>query len=246
MFSGFYTAASGVLMNQRALNISANNIANVKTSGYQSKRLVKTTFDEQLVRQMNGQTTGIGGGSTISVAEREMTTHRQGALVDTGKNFDMAISGDGLFVIQGEDRQYLTRNGHFTRDDEGNLMLPGVGQLMGDGGPVYVDEEGFRVGADGIIYDNEDGALDQIQIVVPDNYDSLEFYDNGTYGAGAGVELSQVYPTVYQGKLEQSGVNLNNEMTRAMEVQRAFQSCGKALTIIDQMNQKTANEIGKL
>ena len=55
-----------------------------------------------------------------------------------------------------------------------------------------------------------------------------------------------MYPTVYQGKLEQSGVNLNNEMTRAMEVQRAFQSCGKALTIIDQMNQKTANEIGKL
>lgn len=90
------------------------------------------------------------------------------------------------------------------------------------------------------------GALDQIQIVVPDNYDNLEFYDNGTYGAGAGVELTQVYPTVYQGKLEQSGVNLNNEMTRAMEVQRAFQSCGKALTIIDQMNQKTANEIGKL
>ena len=48
---------------------------------------------------------------------------------------------------------------------------------------------------------------------------------------------------MYQGKLEASGVNLNNEMTRAMEVQRAFQSCGKALTIIDQMNQKTANDI---
>ena len=48
------------------------------------------------------------------------------------------------------------------------------------------------------------------------------------------MELTQVYPTVYQGKLEQSGVNLNNEMTRAMEVQRAFQSSGKALTIIDQ------------
>ncbi len=123
-----------------------------------------------------------------------MTTHRQGALVDTGKNFDMAISGDGLFRYSGRNRQYLTRNGHFTRDDEGNL-LPGVGQLMGDGGPVFrVDEEGFRVGADGIIYDNEDGALDQIQIVVPDNYDNLEFYDNGTYGAGAGVELTRFIP----------------------------------------------------
>ena len=246
MFSGFYTAASGMLMNQRSLNMAANNIANVKTSGYKPKRLVKTTFDQQLVREMNGRTEGLGQGSTISVGTREMTTHGQGPIEDTGKTYDLAINGDGFFVIQGENGQYLTRNGHFTRDDEGNLMLPGVGQLMGDGGPVYVDEEGFRVGADGIIYDNEDGALDQIQIVVPDNYDSLEFYDNGTYGAGAGVELSQVYPTVYQGKLEQSGVNLNNEMTRAMEVQRAFQSCGKALTIIDQMNQKTATEIGKL
>ena len=53
MFSGFYTAASGMLMNQRSLNMAANNIANVKTSGYKPKRLVKTTFDQQLVRQMN-------------------------------------------------------------------------------------------------------------------------------------------------------------------------------------------------
>lgn len=246
MFSGFYTAASGMLMNQRSLDMAANNIANVKTSGYKPKRQVKTTFNEQLVRQMNGQTQGLGQGSTISIGTREMTTHGQAPVVDTGQTYDLAINGDGFFVIQGTDGQYLTRNGHFKRDEEGNLILPGVGQVMGDGGPVYVDESGFRVGADGIIYDNEDGELDQIQIVEPDDYDNLTFYDNGTYGAGGGVTLTQVYPTVYQGKLEQSGVNLNNEMTRAMEVQRAFQSCGKALTIIDQMNQKTANEIGKL
>lgn len=246
MFSGFYTAASGMLMNQRSLDMAANNIANVKTSGYKPKRLVKTTFNEQLVRQMNGQTQGLGQGSTISIGTKEMTTHGQAPVVDTGQTYDLAINGDGFFVIQGTDGQYLTRNGHFTRDGEGNLILPGVGQVMGDGGPVYVDEGGFRVGADGIIYDNEDGELDQIQIVEPDDYDNLTFYDNGTYGAGGGVALTQVYPTVYQGKLEQSGVNLNNEMTRAMEVQRAFQSCGKALTIIDQMNQKTANDIGKL
>ena len=53
MFSGFYTAASGMLMNQRSLDMAANNIANVKTSGYKPKRLIKTTFDQQLVRQMN-------------------------------------------------------------------------------------------------------------------------------------------------------------------------------------------------
>ncbi len=246
MFGGFYTAASGVLMNQRALNVAANNVANVKTSGYRPKRLIKTTFDEELVRQMNGRTTGLGGGSTISVSAGEMTSHKQGALVETGKTYDLAISGDGFFVIQGEENQFLTRNGHFTRDEEGNLILPGVGQVMGDGGPVVIDENGFKVGKDGILYDNEEGQLDQIQIVKPDNYDNLTFYDNGTYGAGNGVLLEQVYPEVYQGQLEESGVDLNSEMTRAMEMERAFQSCSRALTIIDQMNQKSASEIGKL
>lgn len=246
MFSGYYTAASGVLMNQRALNVSANNIANVKTSGYRAKRLVKTTFDQELVRQMGGNVTQMGGGSTISVLEGEMTSHKQGPVVDTGKTFDLAISGDGFFVIQGEDNVYLTRNGHFTKDEEGYLILPGVGQVMGDGGPIMVEEEGFRVGENGIIYDYEDGELEQIQIMRPDNYDNLTFYENGTYGAEGNVALEQVYPDIYQGKLEESGVDLNAEMTRAMELQRAFQSCSKALTIIDQMNQKTAAEIGKL
>ena len=246
MFSGFYTAASGMLMNQRSLNMAANNIANVKTSGYKPKRLVKTTFDQQLVREMNGRTEGLGQGSTISVGTREMTTHGQGPIEDTGKTYDLAINGDGFFVIQGENGQYLTRNGHFTQDEDGYLVLKGIGRVMGDGGPIQVEEGGFRVGENGIIYDNEDGELEQIQIMVPDNYDNLAFYDNGTYGAENGVVLTQVYPEVYQGKLEESGVNLNSEMTRAMEVQRAFQSCSRALTIVDQMNQKSASEIGKL
>lgn len=246
MFSGFYTAASGVLMNQRAINISANNIANIKTNGYQAKRLVKTTFDQQLVRQMNGQTVGMGGGSTISLAQGEKTSHRQGSIVDTGKKYDLAISGDGFFVIQGENQQFLTRNGHFTKDEEGYLVLPGVGRLMGDSGPVMVDESGFKVGSDGIISDNEDEELDQIQIMEPDNYDNLTFNNNGTYGAENGVTLNQVYPELHQGQLEESGVDLNAEMTRVMQLQRAFQSCGKALTIVDQMNQKSAAEIGKL
>lgn len=246
MFSGFYTAASGMLMNQRALNVSANNMANVKTSGYRPKRLVKTTFSEQLARKMGGTVTQLGGGSTISVAEGEITSHKQGALVDTGKTFDLAISGEGFFVIQGEDQVYLTRNGHFTKDEEGNLILPGIGQVMGDGGPITVEEGGFRVGENGIIYDWEDGELDQIQVMKPDDYDNLTFYENGTYGINDNVQLEQVYPDMYQGKLEESGVDLNAETTRAMELQRAFQSCGKALTIIDQMNQKTAAEVGKL
>ena len=246
MFSGFYTIASGMMMNQKELNVAANNLANVRTNGYRSKRLVKTTFDETFVRQMNGQNTVIGSGSTINLAGAEMPSHKQGEIQDTGKNYDLAIGGDGYFVIQGENGTYLTRNGHFSTDEEGNLILPGVGMVMGDGGPVYVDENGFNVGKDGIVYDDEGNELDQVQIMNPDDVNALTLNENGTYSVGAGDNLTQVYPSVYQGKLEKSGVDLNTEMTRTMEVQRAFQSCAKALTILDQMNQKSASDIGKL
>lgn len=246
MFSGFYTIASGMMNNQKELNVAANNLANVRTNGYRSKRLVKSTFDETFVRQMNGQNVAFGGGSTINLAVAEMTSHKQGEMEDTGKTYDLAINGDGYFVIQGENGTYLTRNGHFSTDEEGNLILPGVGTVMGDGGPVYVDENGFMVGKDGIVYDEEGGELDQFQIVQPDDINALMLNENGTYSVEDAGTLEQVYPEVLQGRLERSGIDLNSEVARTMEIQRAFQSCAKALTIMDQMNQKSASDIGKI
>ena len=165
---------------------------------------------------------------------------------ETGKIYDLAINGNGFFVVQGEDREYLTRSGNFTRDEEGYLVLPGIGRVLGDNGQIQVGDAGFTIGLDGRVYDAAGQERNQIRLVAPENYDNLVFYDNGTYGVEDGAQLNRVYPDVYQGNLERSDVDLNAEMTRAMECQRAFQSCGKALTIIDQMNQKTSSEIGKL
>lgn len=245
MFSGFYTAASGMLMNRRALDVTADNMANQKTPGYRSKRLVGTTFDQALVRQMGGQTTPIGQGSPIAIVSEEAMNFEEGILEDTGNPYNMAIHGDGFFVIQGENGEYLTRNGNFDKDEEGFLVLPGVGYVMGDVGPIEIGEDGFNVGTNGVIYDNEGGELDLFRIVDADDYRNLTAYDNGMLGAGT-AQLTESYPEVYQGKLEQSNVNLSDEMSRTMEIQRAFQSCSRALTIIDQMNQKAAAEIGKI
>lgn len=245
MFSGFYTAASGMLMNRRALDVTADNMANQKTPGYRSKRLVGTTFDQALVRQMGGQITPIGQGSPIAIVGEEATNFEEGILEDTDNPYNMAIHGDGFFVIQGENGEYLTRNGNFDKDEEGFLVLPGVGYVMGDMGPIEIGEDGFNVGTNGVIYDNEGGELDLFRIVDADDYRNLTVYDNGMFGAGT-AQLTESYPEVYQGKLEQSNVNLSDEMSRTMEIQRAFQSCSRAITIIDQMNQKTASEIGKI
>lgn len=244
MFSGFYTAASGVLTNQRALNLNANNMANVKTPGYREQRLVKTTFEEELLRVQGGKSTAMGSGAILTAAAEQAFSFAPGELTQTGGAYDLALGGDGYFVLQGENGEYLTRNGNFRMDAEGYLSLNGIGRLMGENGPIR-PQDGFQVDEQGTVRSEKGDVLGKLRIVVPDASEKLQFYEKGMFGAGE-AQLAPAASPVIQGSLEGSNVDLSAEMTRTMEIQRAFQSCSKALTIIDQMNQKTASEIGKL
>lgn len=245
MFSGFYSAASGMLMNQRRLNMISNNMANQNTPGYQARKLVGTTFEDELVRQQNGQNTQIGKGTPISIVAEEAIDFTAGSYDTTNRSFDAAIYGNGFFTVQDGDTAYLTRNGNFDRDTEGYLILPGVGRVAGSQGPVQVGGGNFSIGPTGAVYNADGNMIDLLQIVEPADYNNLEVNNNGMYTVTDG-QTNRVYPRIQQGVLEKSNVNVSKEMTDAMDVQRAFQSCGKALSIIDQMNQKTASEIGKL
>lgn len=245
MLSGFYTAASGMLMNRRALDVSSNNMANQNTPGYRSKRLVGTTFENELVRIQGQQKTPIGGGAPISIVSEVQSKFDSTNIKDTGRPYDVAINGEGLFTVQGADGEYLTRNGNFDIDKDGYLELRGIGRVLGDNGPIEIKNSQFTIGKTGTVYSSFGNALDQLRIVQPDDYDSLIPMENGVYAAG-GAQAQRIYPETFQGKVEASDVDLNEEMTRVMELQRAFQSCSKAVTIIDQMNQKTASEIGRL
>ena len=149
MLSGFYTAASGVLTNQRALNLNANNMANVKTPGYREQRLIKTTFEEEFLRMQGGKSTSMGSGSLMTAAASQAVSFKPGDLTETGGAYDLALGGDGYFVIQGENGEYLTRNGNFRMDAEGYLSLNGIGRLMGENGPVRPGNEGFQVDEQG-------------------------------------------------------------------------------------------------
>ena len=229
MLSGFYTAASGVLTNQRALNLNANNMANVKTPGYREQRLIKTTFEEEFLRMQGGKSTSMGSGSLMTAAASQAVSFKPGDLTETGGAYDLALGGDGYFRM----------------DAEGYLSLNGIGRLMGENGPVRPGNEGFQVDEQGTFRNGKGDILGTLRIVMPDIPENMQFYENGMFQAG-NAQLLPVNTAVIQGSLEGSNVDLSAEMTRTMEIQRAFQSCSKALTIIDQMNQKTVSEIGKI
>ncbi len=239
MLSGFYTAGSGILNQQRAVNVIGNNISNNQTAGYKTQRLVSTTFEQNyLTRLENGIYTGIGQGAPAVIADVVDTVYDGSFLKETESSFDMAIVGDGYFNIAGNNNTYLTRNGNFNIDPQGYLVLDGIGRVQGRNGNLLVKGQDFTVTAHGLVYDSDGNYVDRLLITQPAEDAQTRRLDNGMYISDQ-TELSNT-AVVYQNHLEQSNVDMNQEYTKLIEAQRALQASASALKIIDSMNAKTA------
>lgn len=245
MLSGFYTAASGMLVQQRTLNVLSNNMANVKTPGFKVERVVTTTFKEALLQRKEGiKSEVIGSSVPVRIVEDVPSNFDPSALESTGRPFDIAINGEGYFNIQSQDRQMLTRNGNFDMDEEGYLVLRGAGRVLGEGGEIQIKTSGFYVASDGTIYDENNKRIDRLLVTYPAEGTQLEKFTNGLYTINNPEANQQVEGVqVIQGTIEQSNIDLNREYTLVMESQRAFQACSTALRIVDELNQKTATQI---
>lgn len=251
MFTGFYTVASGMLTQQRALNVQANNVANINTPGFKSEDVVCTTFEQTLLTRIEGgKRTPVGKGSPIRLVQDVASRFDASMLEETGRPFDMTIAGEGYFNIMVGGRRMLTRNGNFDMDEEGYLILRGAGRVQGKKGDIKVDGSSFTVSAEGEVTNGKGKRLDTLLLSRPAEGVTLEKFTNGLYVVPQGQEataledLDNLY--VIQNCIERSNVDINRELTTVIETQRNFQSCNNALKVIDQMNQKTANMIASL
>ncbi len=250
MLPGYYTAAAGMLTQERTLDVLTNNIVNHKTPGYQAERVVTTTFDyEYAIRKDAYGKTHIGSTSPIRLVEEIPVLLDSGLLQETLRPLDISLDGAGFFNIQDEEGEiYLTRNGGFDIDSEGYLYLKGSGRVMGKNGPLKVNTSDFTVTSDGTVYNAENQRIDQILVTWP-GVDQIEKYSNGMYRAKEGAENADTPwadAKVAQGFLETSGLDVNREWVQVMEANRALQACSTALKTIDEMTQKAATTIAKL
>lgn len=271
MYQGFYTIASGVLMQERAIEVLSNNMVNANTPGYKATRLVGTTFEEQLLRVENRKATVIGKSVPISIVSEAPTRFDSDALVQTERPMDVAINGEGFFRIRATDvnvddtdedatdednaddalledgEYYLTRNGNFDIDEEGYLVLRGVGRVQGRTGDLMVARSTFTIEANGAVYAENGQYLDTIDLVIPGEGEEVERVGNSLFQfaeGSTGVPAQQA--ELFQGQLEKSNIDMNREYTLVMEAQRAFQSCSTALQILDRVNQQAAQQIAAL
>lgn len=256
MFSSFYTAASGILTQQRILNVISNNIVNAQTPGYRAERVLSTTFElAYLSRVEAGKSVSLGSSTPFRQIREVPVNFDTNAREETGRGLDMAIDGQGFFNIrqqlpedaQEEPQVYLTRGGSFTIDGEGYLCLEGIGRVLGQKGEIRVQNANFVVQQDGTVYSDRGRKLDVLLITMPQELTQLQKIQNGLYTTDTPEENQPMEGAqVYQGMLEQSNVDTSRELTAAMEAQRAFQSCSQALKIVDAMNQKAATQIASV
>ena len=165
MNRSFYTGIMGVKTHQFGMDVWANNITNINTAGYKYKNPeFSTIFSQELNNQSNSPTIneiGLGGMKMASAPVMSM-----GALQKTDSQFDLAISGRGMFGVQDHDGKYFfTRNGSFSRDGEGTLVDSFGNYVMG----AYANNI-----SDGVITDEDIGDIkltstdQKTKIILPD------------------------------------------------------------------------------
>jgi flagellar basal-body rod protein FlgF len=210
----------------REMRVVANNIANTATTGFRQEGLI---FAEHVKR--------VDRGPSLSMATADVrnTSMLQGGFARTNGRFDLAIEGDGFFLVETPRGERLTRAGNFTPNGEGILVTAdGFSVLDAGGAPIFVppDAGDLSVAADGTI--SSDGRpLGQIGLFRPTDPLGLLREDGVMFRADAGVEPVEE-ARILQGMLEASNVDPIGQIARMIEVQRAYELGQKFLEAEDE------------
>ena len=246
MSNGFYTAAQAMLIQQRRLNTISNNIANVKTNGYKKEETVLSTFEESLqYRIQNNQKTLIGSESRLIGIDEINFRVDIANLEDTNRSLDIALVSEGFFTVRQNNTIFFTRDGSFNIDSEGYLVTSKGARVQGMKGDIRVMNDSFIVNETGLVMNSNGQVIDRLSIQTPNDNSNLVKMENGYFTETSG-NMTQTNPWVIQSMLENSNVNVTEEMTQLMEVQRNFQSVANALKTIDGLNARAVSEIGKV
>lgn len=227
----FYTAALGAAGQQEKMNVIANNIANVNTDGFRSKNAVFSDLMYYNMRDEQGADTRVKAGSGIALGRTD-TDFSESSMAPTGGNTDFAISGRGFFMLQDPNTQAVSysRNGKFNMSlrADGFYLVNDNGKLVLDENrnPIRLDEEGIVGGARPGIYTFpvQQGMLNT------GNNEMTATEKNGEPVLSADAELRQGY-------LEQSNVNLADEMSKTIECSRAYSYVLKMIQTSDEIEQ---------
>jgi len=252
MMRGLWTAASGMSAQETNIDVIANNLANVNTTGFKTSRV---DFQDLYYQTVTAAGTGSEGnqiptGIQIGLGVRTASVQKlftPGDFRQTGNPLDIAIEGDGFFQVTGSDGQAAyTRDGAFKLDGQGRLVNSD-GYALEPELVIPAEAQGISIGPDGTVSvtmpgQSETQQVGQIQLVRflnPSGLSSLGhnlFMTTAASGeATTGTPGSQGYGRLAQGTVEMSNVQIVEEMVNMIVAQRAYEINSKAIQATDEM-----------
>ena len=244
----FFNGASGLIASQEGMNIVSHNIANSNTVGFKAS---KSAFDDLLYTRMavnSPEEPLVGHGVKF---QDSRLIYKQGSVIQTGHTLDFGLMGDGLFALQLPDgsTQY-TRNGAFDISIEG-----GTGYLVNASGYYVLDAQGRKIA---LTAGSQEGLFDLTDLKekigiydFPNPYGLEQVSGNSflkTDVSGEAVSVNNGAPANYDRKyqlvqyaLEQSGVNLADEMVSVIVNKRAYQINARMVQTADELEQIVNN-----
>jgi flagellar basal-body rod protein FlgF len=262
MIEGLYIAASGGTKQFKKLNILSNNIANINTQGFKRDMLVYEERKSPLQQiSLNGPNTKnlsplLESDPTVSYVQvtRSLTDFSQGSLIKTDNSLDVAIEGNGFFVVDTSQGNRYTRNGNFHLDGLGQLVdQKGNTLLTRSEEPILIpfgvkqitiDQDGLITGDSGL----DQVSLGQLKIVKFNNPQALTKEGEGFYklSDSSVKEILVNDAKVLQGFTETSNSNAIHEMTQMIETVRQLEAYQKIIQSIDEADDQSVNSLGRV
>ncbi|MCX6537735.1 MAG: flagellar hook basal-body protein [Acidobacteria bacterium] len=239
MPGGIYAALSGMRTRMERLDRIAEDIANSGTAGYKGDRATTVVAE----RESFGDTLA----SAVDVMSAQpKVDFREGAVVATGRDLDLAIEGSGFFSIQTPAGVRYTRSGHFTRAADGTITTPDGDPLLGDGGPLRLPPGQLDFGADGTIRVGKT-TVGRPSVTVFSDMSQL-VRENGVRFRALDSLTPATAPDsrIRSGMLEQSNVLPTERMAQLIGTSRSFDALQRGIVVLmNDIDARAITELGR-
>jgi len=255
-----HTAATGMMAQELNVQVISNNIANMRTTGYKRQRAEFQDLLYEHVNRVGTQTSSQGNilpsGIELGSGVKTVGTPRlmtQGSMAQTGKNYDVAIRGEGFFkILMPDGRTAYTRDGSFELDAQGRLVTV-QGNVLQPGITIPQNATSVTINSQGQVQvtlpgSNTANTVGQIELALFINKAGLQSMGDNLYletpASGQpqnGTPQTDGFGNLQQGYLEQANVEAVSEISDLIAAQRAYEMNAKVITAADQMLSTTSN-----
>lgn len=237
MENGIYIGISRQAALRRQMDVVANNLANMNTPAYRAERMV---FNEFLIKPSQDPT----GYSYVQDVGQYRSTEN-GPITQTGNDLDVALNGEGYFVVDTPLGERYTRHGRFQLDANGFIVTTEGHQVLSDAGPMQVPPQSttIEINGDGSV-STDVGPLGTLQLVQFEDDQEPQRGANGLYTTEQDPQPATGLQAV-QGSLEQSNVVGVLEITRMIQVSNSHNSLRKMLQNEDERNRTMIRRLGQ-